>query len=172
MTFVSTLCRLPLRIALAAALALAGAVSANAQQEISPEHLSVARQYVDMTDQANIFETKLIELGVRVMRTLVQQDPALTEPVQDTVRTVVEEYLEEKSPLYDQFARIYAARFTIEELREIVAFYETETGQKLLSQNRGINSDLQGVIQTWQQNASREMMSRTRALLRDQGYEI
>lgn len=172
MTFLTTLRRLPLRAALAAALALAGASAAHAQQEISPEHLAVARQYVDMTDQGNIFETKLIELGVRVMRTLVQQDPALTEPVQDTVRTVVEEYLGQKSPLYDQFARIYAARFTIEELQQIVTFYETETGQKLLAQNRGINRDLQGVIQIWQQNASQELMSRTRARLREQGYDI
>ncbi|WP_404405067.1 DUF2059 domain-containing protein [Pelagibacterium halotolerans] len=172
MTFMPNLRRLSLRAVLAAALALGGTSAASAQQEISPEHLAVARQYVDMTDQAHVFESKLVELGVRVMRTLIQQDPSLAEPVQATVRVAVDEYAEQKGALYDQFARIYASRFTIEELQEIVAFYETETGQKLLDQNRGINRDLQGVLQIWQNNASRELMARTRALLREEGYDI
>ncbi|MCD7059601.1 DUF2059 domain-containing protein [Pelagibacterium xiamenense] len=172
MTFLPNLRRLPLKAALAAALALGGVSAASAQQEISPEHLSFARQYVDMTDQANIFENRLVALGVTIMRTLVQQDPSLTEPVQETVREAVQEYLEQKDPLYDQFARIYASRFTIEELQEIIAFYETETGQKLLDQNRGINRDLQGVMEVWQRNASQELMARTRAMLREDGYEI
>ena len=74
--------------------------------------------------------------------------------------------------LYNQFARIYASRFTMEELQQIVDFYSTETGQKLLSQNPGINRDLSNVLQLWENNARTEFLARVRASLRDQGHNV
>src|SRR5690606_24372653 len=116
MTNIFSLCRLPVALLLAGAIAVSGVSSAQAQQEISPEHLAAARSYVDLTDNASVYEVTLIEIGVNVMRLVIQQDPSLADPVQEAIQTTFEEYEARKGELYNQFARIYATRFTQEEL--------------------------------------------------------
>jgi|TARA_A100001391_G_scaffold190664_4_gene163378 hypothetical protein len=169
MTFLPTLRRLVAALVLSGA-ALVAAAPANAQQEISPEHLAKAREYVDMTDSAQLYERTLVEMGLRVMRLMIQEDPSLRDPLINALQTVYDGYLVDRDPLYDQFARIYAIRFSLEELQQIVDFYETPVGQRLLSQNAGINEDLQLALGVWSRNTSNEFLSRVRAELRNQGY--
>lgn len=172
MTFMHSLRRLSAAVLVAGTMALAGTGMAHAQQEISPEHLSVARQYIDMTDGANIYELTLIDLSVSVMRILIQQDPALADPLPGVIEDVFEEYLEDKDALFNQFARIYAMRFTQEELEEILAFYRSDLGQKLLEENVSINQDMQLVLGVWERNTQSEFLSRVRAVLREGGYSV
>ncbi|WP_196259131.1 DUF2059 domain-containing protein [Pelagibacterium limicola] len=164
--------RLPAALFLAGTLAVSGMASAQAQQEISPEHLAAARSYIDLTDNANVYEITLIEIGLNVMRILVQQDPALADPVQEAIQTAFDEYEARKSELYNQFARIYAMRFTQEELEEILTFYNSDLGKKLLAQNVTINQDMRTVLGVWEQNTQREFLARVRAILREGGYNV
>lgn len=169
MTFLPTLRRLTAAILLSGTM-LVSAAPLQAQQEISPEHLAAARQYVDMTDSAQLYERTLIEMGLQVMRLMIQEDPSLREPLINALQTVYDGYLLNRDPLYNQFARIYAIRFSPEELDEIIAFYESDVGRKLLGQNAGINEDLQTVLAVWSRNTSNEFLSRVRAELRNQGF--
>ena len=169
MTFLPTLRRLAAALILSGT-ALVAAAPAHAQQEISPEHLAKAREYVDMTDSAQLYERTLVEMGLRVMRLMIQEDPSLRDPLINALQTVYDGYLVNRDPLYNQFARIYAIRFSLEELEEIVSFYETPVGQKLLSQNAGINEDLQLALGVWSRNTGNEFLSRVRTELRNQGY--
>jgi uncharacterized protein len=171
MSFFKNLRSLPVAFLTAGFLATAIVPAAQAQ-EISPEHLSVARQYIDMTDRGQVFEQSLLELGLASMRQIIQQNPDLEEPVIPAVETVINYYIENKDDLYNQFARIYASRFTQEELTEIVTFYEGATGQKLLAQNQAINVDLTRVLQVWEGNARTEFFSRVRSEMRAAGHEL
>ncbi len=169
MTFLPTLRRLTAALVLSGAAVLS-ALPAQAQQEISPEHLAKAREYVDMTDHAQVYETTLVELGLRVMRVMIQEDPSLRDPLINSIQTVYDNYLANRDPLYDQFARIYAIRFSPDELDEILAFYNTDVGQKLLEENETINDDLETVLTIWSRNTAQEFLARVRAELRNQGY--
>src|SRR5690606_17806435 len=124
---------LPTLRRLAAALVISGAalvsaVPAQAQQEISPEHLAKARDYVNITDSGQLYERTIIEMGLQVMRVMIQEDPSLREPLLEALQTVYESYLADRDSLYNQFARIYAIRFSPEELQEIIDFYNTPVG--------------------------------------------
>lgn len=169
MTFLPILRRLAAATVISGAI-LASTAPAQAQQEISPEHLAAARQYVDMTDSGQLYERTLIEMGLQAMRLMIQEDPSLREPLINALQTVYDGYLLNRSSLYDQFARIYAIRFSTEELEQIIGFYESDVGRKLLAQNPGINEDLQTVLTVWSRNTSGEFLSRVRAELRNQGY--
>lgn len=172
MTASFSLRRLSGALFLAGTLAMSGLSSVQAQQEISPEHLAAARTYVDLTDNASVYEITLIEIGLNVMRIIIQQDPALADPVQEAIQTAFDEYETRKGELYNQFARIYAMRFTQEELEEILAFYNSDVGQKLLANNVTINQDMQLVLGVWEENTQREFLSRVRAILREGGYSV
>ena len=141
-------------------------------QELPPEQLALARQYVDLTDRASIFEITMVEIGIGTMRQIVQLNPEISAQTDEAVGSVLEEYRGRKSELLDQFARVYAARFTIEELQEIVAFYSTPTGEKLAQANTEVNTELQGVMTVFTNNVRPEFFAKVRAALRAKGIEL
>jgi len=156
-------------MASAAVLAFSAPVMA---QEVSPEQLALARQYVDLTDNASVFEVTMVETGIETMRQLVTQNPEIMDAVDGAVAKVLEDYRARKDELMNQFARVYALRFTVEELQQIVAFYESEVGKKLSASNLEVNSDLQRVLQVFTENVKREFFAQVRAELRAQGVEV
>ena len=156
-------------VASAAVLAFAAPVVA---QEVSPEQLALARQYVDLTDNAAVFEVTMVETGIETMRQLVTQNPEIMDAVDSAVQKVLEDYRARKGELMNQFARVYALRFNVEELQQIVAFYESDVGKKLSASNLEVNSDLQRVLQVFTDNVKREFFAQVRAELRAQGVEV
>lgn len=169
MTFLPKLRRIAVALVMSGATFMSIA-PAQAQLEISPEHLAIAREYVDMTDSAQLYERTLIEMGLQVMRVMIQEDPSLQESLINALQTVYDGYLLDRDSLYNQFARIYAIRFSVEELQEIVDFYRSDVGVRLLEQNQSINEDLQTVLAVWSRNTSNEYLARVRSELRNQGY--
>ncbi|WP_108460285.1 DUF2059 domain-containing protein [Devosia naphthalenivorans] len=149
------------------------AVSAPAMaQEVPPEQLELARKYIDLTDRSAIYETTLVEIAIGTMRQIVQQNPEISEQTNTAISKILEEYKGRKGELLDQFARVYAVRFTIPELQEIVAFYESPTGKKLAAANAEVNIDLQRVMQVFTNNVRPEFFAKVRAELREQGIEL
>lgn len=170
MTGIVTRAKALVAVALSAAI-LAVALPAVAQ-EVPPEQLALARKYIELTDNASVYEVTLVEIGIGTMRQIVTQNPELVDETDAAVGKILEEYRDRKGELIDQFARIYALRFTVEELQEIVAFYESPTGQKLAQANTEVNSDLQAVLQVFTNNTRPEFFAKVRAELRAQGFEV
>jgi hypothetical protein len=141
-------------------------------QEVPPEQLALARKYIDLTDRAAVFETTMVEIAIGSMRQIVQQNPEISEQTNTAIGKILEEYRGRKGELLDQFARVYAVRFTTQELQEIVAFYESPTGQKLSQANSEVNIDLQRVMQVFTNNVRPEFFAKVRAELRAQGIEL
>ena len=93
--------RLSLLIAALLAFTMAASVVPAAAQEISPEHLALARKYVDLTDKANIYEAALIKTAIDTMSTITNQNPELVEPTDKAITTTLEEYKNKKGDLMD-----------------------------------------------------------------------
>ena len=157
--------------ALALSLASFAALPA-AAQELSPEHLAVARKYVELTDNANIYETALIETAVETMRTIAGQNPELVDEIDTAITAALGVYKGRKGELLDQFARVYALNLTIEELQEIVAFYESPTGKKLVQANTTLNESMQTVMGVFETNLKTEFFAKVRAELKAAGHNV
>ncbi len=142
------------------------------QQELAPEHLALARKYVDLTDKSGIYEVALVQTGVETMRTIVTQHPTLIEPVDVAITTTLEGYRARKGELMDQFARLYAMRLSMEELQQIVAFYESPAGAKLATVNATIGNDVQVVMQLFTNNLKTEFYAQVRAELKAAGHDV
>jgi hypothetical protein len=140
--------------------------------EISPDHLALARKYVDMTDTAKVYEDAVVRTAVQATRTLVAQSPDLSDQVATAAVAVMQDYQNRKDELFDQFARIYAIHFTPDELNAIIAFYQTDVGQRLLSQLTDINQELQLALQVYETNLSNEFMAKLKENLAAEGYEF
>lgn len=141
-------------------------------QEISPDQLKLAREYVDLTDTGKVYETIILQAGVRTLKTIAQQNPDVVEPAKTAIAEVIDSYVGSKGDLMNQFARIYALKFSTDELKQIVAFYSTPVGKKLSAENRDINAKLQKVVTVFTNNLKEEFYAKVRANLKDKGFEL
>ena len=146
-------------IAAAAVLALSLAFGATApvvSQEISPEQLALTRKYVDLTNKAQIYEAIMVMTASQTSKLLTQQNPEIAAQIDDTIGKALEARRGKNDELFNQIARIYAVTYTTDELQQIVAFYETPTGQKLADNAMSINADVQKVMQIYTSNFGTE----------------
>jgi hypothetical protein len=164
--------RLSLLIAALIAFTMTASVVPAAAQEISPEHLALARKYVDLTDKANIYEGALIKTAIDTMKTIVAQNPELVDPTDKAITAALDLYKDKKGDLMDQFARVYALNFTAEELTQIVAFYESPVGQKLSNANATLNEGMQTIMGIFEANLKREFFAKVRAELKAAGFDV
>lgn len=141
-------------------------------QEVAPQQLALARKYVDLTDSGAIFESTVVEMGVSSMQQIVQQNPELLDQTSEVIGDVIKEYNGRKGELLDQFARLYAIRFSMEELTTIVNFYESDVGQKLANANAELNQDMGRVLQVYRNNLRTEFYAKVRAGLRSRGVQL
>jgi hypothetical protein len=159
-------------LVIAAMLALAAAPTIAQETELAPEHLALARKYVDLTDKSEIYVVSLVETAMQTMQTIIKQNPNIVEPVDAAISKTLEGYKERKGELLDQFARVYALNFTMDELQAIVAFYESPVGQKLATANASLNESLQRVMQVFEANLRTEFFAKVRAELKASGHDV
>lgn len=170
MTFLKK--RASLLIAAFLSLAAAFAAMPASAQELAPEHLAIARKYIELTDKSGIYEVSLVETAVETMRTIITQNPEIMDPVDKAITKTLESYKGKKGDLLDQFARVYALNFTMDELQVIVAFYESPVGSKLAAANASLNQSIQMVMRVFETNLKTEFFAKVRAELKAGGYDV
>lgn len=113
---------------LCAALALMAApLTANAREEAS-ERLDLAYRFValmQVEDMAKAMEESFIGL----FPTTEGMDPDDARAVEETMSEMMQEYM---PALFKAMAPVYADIFTLEELRALVAFYESDVGRSMV----------------------------------------
>ncbi len=170
--FVAALLSLTFSVGLAApALAQDQPAPAAQPQEVSPEVLALARKYIDLTDHGGIYETSIVRAGINTYQQLLPQNPEIAEQLNSAIEVVIASYKDKKGDLFDQMARLYAVNFTMEELQQIVGFYETPTGQKLSKANAELNPSLQRIMNLFSVNLSKEFFAKVRAELKSKGID-
>lgn len=150
-----------------------GAVSLPAQaQELSPEHVALARKFVDLSYKITTFEQTLIQTGIDVSSAILKQDPSLEKQSNEAIGNAISYFAKQKDDVLDQFARIYALRFSMDELKELNTFYETPTGQKLAGLQSKIDQEIVKLYQLYEQNMRKEFYARVRTDLIAQGAKL
>jgi hypothetical protein len=155
-----------------AALTLGALTLPTLAQEVAPDQLALARKYIDLTDKAGVYEATLVNTGVETMRTILSQNPEISNALEQAITKTLESYKDRKGELLDQFARLYAARFTKDELQQIVDFYSSPVGIKLANATVQLNTDLQTVMKVWESNLRSEFFAKVKAELKAAGYDL
>jgi hypothetical protein len=151
------------------AVAAPGFAQQAQQQEISPDQLALARQYVDLTDITDLFGTTVAETAAQTLQQVLKLNPQIGNQANDVVMDVVKQYKGHNSDLMDQIARLYAERFTSDELKKYVDFYSSPEGKKLAKTNFEINQQAQQVLQLYTINLKTEFYAKVRAELKSKG---
>jgi hypothetical protein len=157
-------------LTIAAALLLL-VCSASAQAP-SPEAMATARKLVVTLKIADQYRALLPQLLLKLRPVVAQDRPeierdydALTAPGSDI-------YTPFLASMIDQIAALYAASFSVDELRQIEAFYSQPAGQKFLQKSDALAQAAAQISQDVSQKAADELKQRLTEALRQKGHKL
>ncbi len=149
------------------------AAPAAPQTAAGPEDaLQAARELVVTMNMTAQFRTLFPAILQALKPAIVQNRPEVARDFDAVVPIAIELSLARINELNEIWATIYARNFTVPELRDIAAFYRTETGQKLLAKLPAISQEGLVAGQKFGQTLAVELQQRIIEELRKKGYNI
>jgi hypothetical protein len=150
--------------------------SAHAEQMAPPEPsanaMKMAREIIDLKNATILFEPMVPGVIDRVKAMLAQTNPALIKDLDDVGNNLRKVYAPRTADLLADISWVYASRFSEAELKEILTFYRTPTGKKVIAQEPQVFDDAMAGLPVWQEKFSEEVIARFRAEMKKRGHDL
>ncbi len=153
----------------AAILMLPGAASA---QQPSQASVAAATEIIDAKGSMVLFEPLVPGVIEQAKNVFLQSNPHLGKDLNDVATTLRKQLGLRIGNLKIEAAKVYAARFTEQELKDIAAFYKTPLGQKMIEEEPKIVDATLGMAQEWANTLSEEVLGLFRAEMKKKGHTI
>jgi hypothetical protein len=141
-------------------------------QAPSPDALAIARELVATSRAAENAKLILPPIVQLIKPAIVQGRPQVEKDFDAIAPQLLESFYARVSELTDQVVVIYAANFTVAEMKDIIAFYRGPTGQKLLAKGPVIAQQSMAAGQRLGAQIGRELQLRIIEELKKKGHNI
>lgn len=161
------------RIAAMAVAVVAFGAGAHAQsQKPSAASLQVAKQLMTVTHATSLFNPLIAGVVEQAKLFFLQQNPNLGKDLNDVAAKLRTELKPRFSEITNEVAQLYAQNFTEQELKDILAFYKSPAGQKLLQRQPKVIESSMKFAQTWANKLSDEVITKMREEMRKKGHKL
>jgi hypothetical protein len=154
-------------------VSLAGFGSAHAQNANPPASaIAVAKQIILAKHIEGIYQNAVPGLVERVKLTLLQSNLNYQKDLNEVAVNVSKELAGREQEIGDAIAKIYATNFTEQELKDLLAFYQSPLGKKSIEQEPLVFNASRQFMDQWAQTFSEEINGKFRAEMRARGKNI
>ena len=147
-------------------------ISVAPAQTPSPDAMSAARKLVDTLKLSDQFKAQLPVILLSIKPVVVQDRPEIERDYDAMTPTIADAYTPHFNAMVNAAATVYANNFTVDELREIEAFYRQPAGQKLLQKWQAITRQTEQIGQDGARKAGDDLRTRLTDLLRQKGHKM
>ncbi|QQN66783.1 DUF2059 domain-containing protein [Bradyrhizobium diazoefficiens] len=160
---------LALGLALSAAPALAQKATA---PKASPAAIAAAKEILQIKNAAAMYAGAVPGMVEKTKVALMQQNLNYQKDLNEVAPIVAQQLNGRQNEIGDGMAQIYASEFTEQELKDLVTFYKSPLGKKLIeAEPRAIGQSM-AFMNSWAQTFSETVMAAFRAEMRKRGKEI
>jgi hypothetical protein len=153
-------------------LALAG-VPAGAQQPApSPASIAAAKEILGMKNASAMYSSAVPNLVQQTKDQLLQSNLNYQKDLNEVAVIVATKLAGREKEIGEGMAKVYAGEFTEQELKDLVVFYKSPLGQKLLSTEPKAIQLSMGFMNQWAQAFAATVNGEFRAEMRKRGKEI
>jgi hypothetical protein len=169
-----------LRILSAAGLALGlafAAVPALAQQPgapkpASPAAIAAAKEILAMKNASQMYQNAVPNIVTQTKDSLLQANLNYQKDLNEVAVIVAQSLAGREKEIGEGMAQVYASEFTDQELKDLVTFYKSPLGQKLLlNEPKAIQLSM-AYMNQWAQNFAETVNAQFRAEMRKRGKQI
>ncbi|MBR0816568.1 DUF2059 domain-containing protein [Bradyrhizobium liaoningense] len=148
------------------------AAAAPAQPKATPAAIAAAKEILQMKNAGAMYAGAVPGMVEKTKITLIQQNLNYQKDLNEVAQVVVQQLNGRQNEIGEGMAQVYASEFTEQELKDLVTFYKSPLGQKLIdAEPRAIGLSM-AFMNSWAQNFSETVMGAFRAEMRKRGKEI
>jgi hypothetical protein len=138
----------------------------------TPAAVAAAKEILTMKNVSSMYANAIPNIVQRTKDSILQNNLNYQKDLNEVAVVIAKNLTGRENEIGDQMAKIYASDFTEQELKDLVTFYKSPLGQKLLVQEpKSISASL-AYMQQWAQTFSEEVNGQFRAEMRKRGKEI
>ena len=157
---------------LAFALVLAASVGSAHAQQPSATALATAKELITVKGAAAIFDPLVPGVIEQAKSVFLRTNPMLGKDLNEVAAKLRADYAPRGVEVINDTAKLYATRFTEQELKDALAFYKSPLGQKLLVEEPKILDEGMRNAQTWADKLSEEVIGKIRAEMKKRGHDL
>jgi hypothetical protein len=163
---------LALGLALAAVPAMAQQPAAPAAKPASPAAIAAAKEILTMKNASQMYANAVPNIVAQTKDSLLQANLNYQKDLNEVAIIVAQSLAGREKEIGDGMAQVYAAEFTEQELKDLVAFYKSPLGQKLLAAEPKAIQLSMSYMNQWAQNFAEIVNAQFRAEMRKRGKQI
>ena len=170
------------RCAMAAliALALAGAAERAAAQGAAPNAphpplqaaVLLAKQILEIKHADSIFAPLVRGVVIKTRDFFMQTNFMWGKDLNEVADNLIKQYSSRAGEVLNDAARVYASHFTEPELRQLLTFYQSPLGQKVISEEPKAADESMALAGSWADKLSEEVISKMRAEMKKRGHDM
>ena len=141
-------------------------------QTPSPEAMAAARELVTTLKLSDQYKALLPVILLGLKPALTQDRPEIERDYEAMLPTVADAYTPYYNAMVDGIATVYANTFSVEELRQIEAFYRQPAGQKFLEKSQAILQQSAQIGEDTGRKAAEALRTSLTQLLRQKGHKL
>lgn len=167
---------------LAIGLALSGAaaqaqtqaapVQAQPLKPASPAAMAAAKELLGLKNAHAMYASAVPNIIQRMKANLLQNNLNYQKDLDEVALVIAKEFAGRENEVSEQMAKIYANTFTEQELKDLVTFYKTPLGAKLLSDEPKAITASMGYMNEWAVQFSEKVAERFRAEMKKRNKPI
>jgi hypothetical protein len=156
---------------LAVALMFSGIALAQPTQP-TPAAIASAKELLTLKHANAMYANAVPGIVERTKTTLLQSNLNYQKDLNEVALIVAKSLAGREKEIGDGMAKIYASHFTEQELKDLVTFYKSPLGQKLLAEEPKAIEASMGFMNQWAQKFAEVVNGAFRSEMRKRGKEI
>ena len=130
--------------------------------------MTAARDLLVSMQAKEMFKAQFEASLPKQMANIAREYPDLSKEARNLIESTFREETDRSlDSLLNDFASLYAKRFSTDELKTISAFHRTKAGTKLRNESEQIQRELSGLANTWSLEVVRKISKRLQEQLRE-----
>jgi hypothetical protein len=144
-----------------------------AAQQVTPESLAASRELMALTRSDQTLDQVISMMLPQISQMLVQSNPEKGPVIESILSEFLLPEMRKSVPgAIDDIAKLYARTFTEAELRDVIAFYKSPTGQKFIERQPALLTELNMAGQKWGERAAINALRNLKPKFKEQGIEV
>lgn len=141
-------------------------------QQTSAAAVQTAKEIVKVTGATALFTPLIPGVIEQAKNLFLQQNPALSKDLNEIAAQLRSDLTPRFVELNSEVAKLYATHFTEAELKDLLAFYKTPVGMKLITEQPKVGEEGLKFAQDWANRLSDQVISKMRDELKKRGHAL
>lgn len=163
---------LALGLAFASVPSFAQQPAAPAQKPASPAAIAAAKEILAMKNASAMYANAVPNLVAQTKDSLLQQNLNYQKDLNEVAVIVAQQLAGREKEIGEGMAQVYASEFTEQELKDLLTFYKSPLGQKLLANEPKAIQLSMSFMNQWAQTFAETVNAQFRAEMRKRGKQI